>query len=95
MVNVTTFFSFLSFYREPVKTLLEFQPSPHTHDWEALAQSSRSLETSPGSTPPNQSQKGWVLFDMQLTLAKVSEQQMSEPPSKCRQIYFADGENAF
>jgi hypothetical protein len=25
----------------------------------------------------------------------IPEQQMSQPPPKCRQIYFADGENAF
>lgn len=38
MGNVTTFFSFLSFYRGPVSTSSTVQPRRHTLDWEALAQ---------------------------------------------------------
>lgn len=38
MENVTTFFSFLSFYRGPVKTSSKVQPSRHTNNWEVLTQ---------------------------------------------------------
>lgn len=83
MEYITTFISFLSFDREPRKTS-SFSLVLTLMIGKPWSRNFKFLETNLGPKPPNQSQKGWALFDAQLTSARCLN-------SKCQSLFLNAG----